>query len=118
VLAKSISNSVKVLSSENRTLLHLAAVFACNFSNHMYSVASDIIEQAGVSFDVLKPLIKETTRKAITGSPLKAQTGPALRNDQYVIQKHIEMLKDNEDYEKIYRFVSDSIYKLKQKKEQ
>lgn len=118
VLAKSISNSVQVMSSEKRTFLHLAAVFACNFSNHMYSIASDIIEQAGVSFDVLKPLIKETTRKAIAGNPLKAQTGPALRNDQYVIQKHIEMLKDNEEYEKIYRFVSDSIFKLKQKKEQ
>lgn len=118
VLAQSISNFVKVMNSEKRTFLHLAAVFACNFSNHMYSVASDIIEQAGVSFDVLKPLIKETTRKAIAGNPLEAQTGPALRNDQYVIQKHIEMLKDNEDYEKIYRFVNDSIFKLKQKKEQ
>jgi predicted short-subunit dehydrogenase-like oxidoreductase (DUF2520 family) len=118
VLAKSISNSVQVMSSEKRTFLHLAAVFACNFSNHMYSVASEIIDKADVSFDVLKPLIKETTRKAIAGNPLKTQTGPALRNDQYVIQKHIEMLKDNDDYEKIYRFVSDSIYKLKQKKEQ
>ncbi|MCB2195394.1 MAG: DUF2520 domain-containing protein [Bacteroidetes bacterium] len=117
VLAKKISNSVKVMSSEKRTFLHLAAVFACNFSNHMYSIASEIIDQADVSFDVLKPLIKETTRKAIAGNPLDAQTGPALRNDQYVIQKHIEMLNDNEDYEKIYRFVSDSIFKLKQKKE-
>jgi len=116
-LAKSISNSAKVMKSEKRTLLHLAAVFACNFSNHMYSIASDIMQQAGVSFDLLKPLIKETTRKAIASNPIKAQTGPALRNDQYVIQKHIDMLKNNEDYEKIYRFVSNSIYNLKNRKD-
>ena len=115
LFAKSISNSVHLIDSEKRKLMHLAAVFACNFANHMYSVATEILKHAEVSFDILRPLIQETAQKAIDDDPAKAQTGPAIRNDQNVIQKHLEMLKDNPEFEKIYRFVSESIYKLNQK---
>lgn len=114
-LAKCISSSVHVIDSEKRKMLHLAAVFACNFANHMYSVATEILNQSDISFDLLKPLIAETAQKAIDSDPIKAQTGPSVRNDQNVIQKHIEMLKNNPEFEKIYRFVSDSIFKLNQK---
>ena len=110
-LAKCLSNSVHVIDSEKRKMLHLAAVFACNFANHMYSVATEILNQSDIPFDLLKPLIAETAQKAIDSDPQNAQTGPAVRNDQNVIKEHLEMLKDNPEYEKIYRFVSDSIYK-------
>lgn len=115
-LANSISNSVRVLDSEKRKILHLSAVFACNFTNHMYSIANELIKKADVPFDILKPLIEETARKAIESDPEKAQTGPAVRNDQNVIQNHLEMLNDYPEFEKIYRFVSESIYELKNKK--
>lgn len=116
-LASSLSGSVFKIDSEKRKSLHLAAVFACNFSNHMYSIAHKILNQSGVSFNLLKPLIKETAQKAIDQEPLKAQTGPAVRNDENVILKHLEMLKNSSDYEKIYRFVSKSIYKLNNQEE-
>lgn len=115
-LAKKLSRSVYAIDSEKRKMLHLAAVFACNFSNHMFSIATEILIQSDIPFDLLKPLIAETAQKAIDSDPGKAQTGPAVRNDQNVIQNHLEMLKDNPDFEKIYRFVSESIYKMNQKK--
>lgn len=116
-LAKSLSENVYVVDSEKRKMLHLAAVFACNFSNHMFSVATEILNQSGIPFDLLKALIAETAQKAIDIGPRRAQTGPAVRNDQNVIQNHLTMLKDNPEFEKIYRFVSESIYKMNQKKE-
>ncbi len=115
-LAKCLSSSVQLINSEKRKKLHLSAVFACNFANHMYSAATVILDQSGVSFDLLKPLITETAQKAIDSNPVNAQTGPAVRNDKNVIQKHLEMLKDNLELEKIYSFVSESIYSLNQKK--
>ncbi len=114
-LAKCISNSVHLIDTEKRKMLHLAAVFACNFANHMYSVATEILNQSDIPFDLLKPLIVETAQKATDSDPQNAQTGPAVRNDQNVILKHIELLKDKPEFEKIYRFVSESIYKLNQK---
>lgn len=96
--------------------MHLAAVFACNFVNHMYLAATELLADEDISFEILKPLIKETARKAIESDPYIAQTGPAVRNDQNILQKHIEMLKEYSEFQKIYSFVSDSIYKLNQKK--
>jgi predicted short-subunit dehydrogenase-like oxidoreductase (DUF2520 family) len=115
-LAKSLSKSVSVVDSEKRKKLHLAAVFACNFANHMYSVATNILKDTDLSFEFLKPLIQETAQKAIDSNPISAQTGPAVRNDQNVIHEHLEILKNYPEFEKIYRFVSESIYKLNKKK--
>lgn len=115
-LARCLSKSVHKVSSEERKILHLSAVFACNFANHMYSLATNILEGSNFSFDMLKPLIEETAKKAIDCDPIHAQTGPAVRNDQNVIKKHLDLLKDNNEYDKIYRFVSESIYNLKKKK--
>ena len=112
-LSKCLSDSVYVINSEKRKMLHLAAVFACNFTNHMYSAATEILKQSDIPFDLLKPLIAETAQKAIDCDPQNAQTGPAVRDDQNVIHKHLELLKDNPEFEKIYKFVSDSIYKLR-----
>lgn len=116
-LAQQLTTTVELIDSQQRKVLHLAAVFACNFSNHMYAAASEILTSSGVTFDLLKPLIAETVQKAMDNNPIKAQTGPAVRNDQKIISKHLEMLKDKPELEKIYRFVSESIYQLKQQKD-
>lgn len=115
-LASCLTESVYKIDSEKRMSLHLAAVFACNFANHMFSIATNVLEQSDISFDLLKPLIEETAKKAIDCDPIHAQTGPAIRNDQNVIKKHLDMLNDNNEYQKIYSFVSGSIYKMNQKK--
>mgnify|MGYP001458403210 CR=1 FL=1 len=115
-LAKSLTKTVVYVDSENRKKLHLAAVFACNFSNHMYAIAAEIIKNSDLPFELLIPLINETAKKAIDCNPVNAQTGPAVRNDKNVIQNHMEMLKEFPEFEKIYRFVSDSINKLNQHK--
>jgi predicted short-subunit dehydrogenase-like oxidoreductase (DUF2520 family) len=88
--------------------LHLAGVFACNFTNALYSIAEDIAEQQQIDFEILKPLIMETAHKIETLSPAEAQTGPAKRNDQTIMQKHIELLTNSKGKE-IYTLLSDSI---------
>jgi predicted short-subunit dehydrogenase-like oxidoreductase (DUF2520 family) len=115
-LSSCLSKDVKIVSSEKRKKMHLAAVFVCNFVNHMYVAATELLADEDISFEILKPLINETARKAIESDPYMAQTGPAVRDDQNILQKHIEMLKEYPEFQKIYRFVSDSIYKLNQKK--
>ncbi|MCG8412501.1 MAG: DUF2520 domain-containing protein [Bacteroidales bacterium] len=115
-LANSLSNNVYKIDSQKRKTLHLAAVFACNFANHMFSIASDILKQNNIDTNLLNSLINETAQKAIDLSPLKAQTGPAIRNDKDVIKNHLQMLKDRQEFEKIYRFVSDSIFNYNQEK--
>ena len=112
VLANSLTKRVEFIDSEKRKIIHLAAVFASNFSNHMYSIAWKLINEQQLDFDILKPLINETSNKAIENNPVLSQTGPAIRNDRNVIEKHIQMLADYPEYEKIYRFVSESIYKM------
>ncbi|MBE9490637.1 MAG: DUF2520 domain-containing protein [Bacteroidetes bacterium] len=107
--AKSISNNIYEINSSQREKLHIAAVFANNFSNQMYKIAKDICETNNFSFDILKPLILETANKVQTLNPAKAQTGPAKRNDQKVIQNHISQL-DGEQ-KKIYQLISNSIIK-------
>ena len=114
-LAKRISSSVHMISSEERKTLHLAAVFANNFVNHIYGIGYDILHQKGLDFDLLKPLIRETAEKIQVMDPLEAQTGPAKRNDRQVIDNHLIMLKDQPELQKIYSFVSESIYHLQQK---
>ena len=114
-LGQSLSNSVQLINSEKRKVLHMAAVFACNFTNHMYGIGSELLNTKGIDFNLLHPLINETAKKANELNPLKAQTGPAVRNDKKTIDMHLKMLKDYPDFKKIYRFVSNSIFKLNKK---
>lgn len=109
-LALSISSDVRILSSEKRRNIHLAAVFACNFTNHIYALAGNILSDADIPFEVLLPLIDETARKVHEIPPREAQTGPAVRYDENVINKHLGMLKDPTMNE-IYRLLSQSIHK-------
>lgn len=113
LLAQSLSKAVYELSSEKRLQCHLAAVFANNFSNHMFAIAESLMLKNDIPFDILKPIIMETALKVQQVSPLQAQTGPASRNDTATLQKHQSLL-DAPDLEKIYSFVSQSIlnYKL------
>jgi predicted short-subunit dehydrogenase-like oxidoreductase (DUF2520 family) len=106
--AKSISSNVKVISSEQRKVIHLAAVFACNFSNHMYVIAEDLLKQNKLSLDLLKPLIEETALKIKDHSPAKVQTGPAIRGDKKVMEGHLKMLKDKK-LKDIYQIISKDI---------
>lgn len=110
-LASKISNNVNLINSNQRKQLHLAAVFACNFSNHCYQIADELLNSSGLKLDLLFPLIKETASKIETVAPKNAQTGPAIRHDEKVIQEHINLLKDHPDYQNLYKFVTQSIQK-------
>lgn len=111
-LARSLSKNVQVLSSEQRKITHLAAVFACNFTNHFYALSEEILEKNGMSLDILKPLIKKTAANILTDHPKAFQTGPAKRNDTKVMQEHLDMLENlSPELKKLYSDVSDSIIK-------
>ena len=110
-LAHDLSGNVSVLSSNGRKKLHIAAVFACNFANHMYAISERLLESEGVPFSVMLPLVRETARKVETMSPASAQTGPAVRGDRKVIDEHLELLKDYPEYAQLYRLISNDINK-------
>lgn len=107
-LAESISVSVHHITSVERRKLHLAAVFVNNFSNHLYHISEEILLENNLSFDLLKPLLRETTEKAIISKPAEVQTGPAVRNDEQTIEQHLELLR-NKKYRKIYKAITKSI---------
>jgi len=108
-VASAISNKVSNVNSEQRKTIHISAVFACNFTNYFYSIADELLEKQNLSFDLLKPLIKETTKKAITSKPKNNQTGPAMRKDIKVINEHLKILETNKDFQKLYGLISDMI---------
>ncbi|WP_092544446.1 Rossmann-like and DUF2520 domain-containing protein [Zunongwangia mangrovi] len=108
-LALQISASVYKISSEQRRISHVAAVFANNFSNFMFATASEICEKHQIPFDILKPLIAETFQKIEKVSPKKAQTGPARRNDKETMAAHLQYLE--EDQQKLYKTISEAILK-------
>lgn len=109
-IARTISNSVSVLNSEKRKYLHIAAVFSCNFVNHLYSISDEILKTEEIPFDVLKPLILETALKVQEVEPEKAQTGPAMRFDKNIISAHLEEIKDLKNYAELYNSMSRSIF--------
>lgn len=114
-LARSLSQEAQELSSENRMRLHTSAVFACNFVNHCFTLAADEMQRAGLDFSLLKPLIRETVQKIEKLKPIDAQTGPAVRNDESTMQKHMSLIAD-ENSRKIYRMMSESILLHKNKR--
>lgn len=108
-MAGALSPKVYEATSAQRTYLHMAAVFACNFANHMYALSARLLEKNGLPFDAMLPLIDETARKVHGLHPKVAQTGPAVRGDENVMGKHLEMLSDEPEIKEIYRLISDSI---------
>lgn len=115
-IARKISDSVSSLNSERRINLHIAAVFACNFVNHFYTVSSDILNSKDIPFNVLKPLIAETAEKVQVMHPKDAQTGPAVRFDENIISKHLNELKGTKNYAELYNLISRSIFETHQNK--
>lgn len=107
--ARLLSDSVSYADSRRRKLIHAAAVFACNFTNHLWAKAENILWQDGLDFNVLMPLLRVTLDKAGVISPADGQTGPARRGDYGTMQGHLELLDENDA--EIYRMLSRSIMK-------
>ncbi len=108
-IAESLGSSYLVTDTEKRRLLHLAAVFTCNFTNYMLVSGKRITDLAGLDFSLLEPLIRETMNKAVERGPEESQTGPALRYDLNTIEKHLDLLSFSPELAKLYRELSESI---------
>jgi predicted short-subunit dehydrogenase-like oxidoreductase (DUF2520 family) len=110
-IAGMISTSVYRMTDEQKSVLHVAAVFTNNFSNHMLTLAEKICLDHQLPFEMLKPLILETFSKAILNGPKDNQTGPAVRGDQKTIEKHLALIKDQPHLTAIYKAITESIQK-------
>lgn len=114
--ARRISSRVEYADSVRRAQIHLAGVFVNNFTNHLYGVASDILAKEGLTFDVLRPIIAETANKAIdSGNPFAVQTGPAIRGDKTITEKHLDLLDNDALKQQIYKDITESIWETSKK---
>lgn len=112
MLAATLTPHVYELDSEGRKHLHLAAVFACNFVNHCYALSAEVLKAKGLPFSVMLPLVDETAQKVHELSPKDAQTGPAVRGDQNVMQMQANMLAGKPALKQIYEALSNDIQRL------
>ena len=116
MFAHRISSCVEYADSARRAKIHLAGVFVNNFTNHLYGIANDIVANEGLTFDVLRPIIAETASKAIdSGNPFAVQTGPAVRGDKAVTEKHIALINNDALKSKIYKDITESIWETSKK---
>ena len=111
-IASALSEKVYEANSEQRKSLHLAAVFTCNFTNHMYALAAELLKKYELPFEAMLPLIDETARKVHELEPFVAQTGPAVRYDKNVINEHLRMLADEPQMQELYREISENIHRM------
>lgn len=109
--ASVFSDNITFMDSAKRAKVHLAAIFASNFTNYLYSVAENLLIENGVSFNIIRPLIQTTAKKVLIDSPQKVQTGPAVRNDTTIIEKHLELLKTKPELYELYKTISELINK-------
>lgn len=108
-MAKKLTSKFKKISSEERKGLHVAAVFASNFPNHMLRISKILMDQKGLNFEWLKPLVQETINKALANGPEYSQTGPAVRGDLEILDEHMKFLKKDKVIAKIYEIISQDI---------
>ena len=108
-IIQKISSNICIMNSTDRKTLHIAAVFACNFSNHMYTIANNLLAKKGIPFSMLLPLIQQTGNKLNYNTPNNLQTGPAKRQDIKILKTHMELLKDNDKLKEIYNLISNHI---------
>ena len=101
-IGHSISESVFEIDDEQRAVLHVAAVFVNNFTNHLFGIGKDILSSRKIPFEILLPLIEETAAKVQELDPAKSQTGPASRKDMTTIRKHLKLLGEFPEYQKLY----------------
>jgi predicted short-subunit dehydrogenase-like oxidoreductase (DUF2520 family) len=111
-MAKSITDKAFTANEEQRTHLHLAAVFANNFSNHLMAIAQEICMKQHLSFDYLQPIVEQTFERLKTEPAKDLQTGPAIRDDKMTMQKHLDLLKSNPEWALLYQSLSNSIRKM------
>ncbi|MDB5119707.1 MAG: oxidoreductase [Sphingobacteriales bacterium] len=111
-LADRLSENVIEMDSHKRRTLHIAAVFACNFTNHLWVLAQELLKESNQDFSLLRPLIAETAANVQLSNPIDLQTGPAVRNDEEVINKHLSMLEGNAVLHELYQKLSQSIVKF------
>ena len=116
-VANALSHRVYRANSKRRREIHLTGVLACNFVNALYSMATDLLdEREGLPFDVLRPLIEETARKAVEAEhPRNVQTGPAVRGDKAVAERHTAMLED-ENQKEIYKLLTEYIWQTSKRR--
>ncbi len=114
-LAESLFGEVYLIDSEQRAYLHLSAVWVNNFSNHLFTMAQELMATQQLDFNWLLPIIRETVAKLEILKPNEAQTGPALREDASILQKHLQMLRELPDSQEIYRLMSQHIQKTHSK---
>ena len=110
-LALKISENVMFANDEKRKYIHLTAVFACNFVNHLFARAKEISDSQDIPFEYFLPLIDETTQKIHELEPKLAQTGPAVRGDNRILELHEQLITDEEKL-KIYKTLNESIKKM------
>ena len=108
-VANQLSDRVIRMDSERRRYLHLAAVFCNNFTNHMFRITEELLSQHDIPFDVMLPIIDETARKVHSLTPAQAQTGPAVRWNQGVMEAQMALL-EREDLKQLYQIISKSIH--------
>ena len=108
-IAEKISPKVFLINDKERARLHLAAVFVNNFTNHLYRIAYELLEEKQIPFELVTPLLLETANKVISHAPKDMQTGPAKRGDLITINRHLNQLKDHPDFAKIYFLLSQAI---------
>lgn len=109
-LAKNLSSNVKLIDSHQRSTIHLAAVFSCNFTNHLFYIAQNLLEKSNIDFKILLPLIQQTVKQIKKNNPSELQTGPAARKDIKIINKQLSSISDEKIYQ-IYQILTDSIIK-------
>ncbi|GAB2529142.1 Rossmann-like and DUF2520 domain-containing protein [Rufibacter soli] len=114
-LAKLLSDQVVVMAGPARRQLHLAAVFACNFTNHLWGIAQEVLQQAQLPASLLEPLVEETLEKAFLFPPFQVQTGPAQRGDATTIEAHLKLLESQPQYQELYKMLTASIQAVAKK---
>lgn len=110
IIQKAGANS-RFVDSEQRLILHVAAVFASNFTNHLYAVAQKLLDDNGIQLEAIMPLISQTSKKIKSLEPSKAQTGPAIRQDTDTMEKHLKVLESFPNFQELYQKLSNSIIK-------
>jgi predicted short-subunit dehydrogenase-like oxidoreductase (DUF2520 family) len=110
-LAHTLSASVQRIDTAQRQVIHLAAVFACNFSNHLFGISHALLQQQQLPLTLLGPLIHETVEKALANPPFTVQTGPAARQDEPTLVRHRQALAAYPEWLVLYNVLSDSIKK-------
>jgi len=108
-LTRKLSKQVYKLESEQRSTLHLSAVIASNFSNHMLTIAKSLMDKQDMSFDLLQNVVYSMVQKAFDIGPENGQTGPAIREDLATLEKHRKLLKSDRDLHKLYTLISNHI---------